>query len=188
MPYCVPTLSSLLLVLLLLPRISFGGANGPGIGTTVTDPAIGVGSGWVTFQWNGSGQPFDLQGSFTFSSLATTTLTVTDSFCPGDQFTIFDFGVPIGTTNLVPSSNTCSITDPDVSLASPIFSHGKFTLAAGAHSITIQTITNPFVTGGAFLRVDPAVGATPVPPTLILALTGLLAAALYLMWRRTATA
>lgn len=175
--------SPVLLGLLLLAQISFANTNGFGIGVAA-DPAITVGSGWFRFSWIGVGQPFNLEGSITFNSPAATKLTVTDSFCPGDQFTVFDFGVPIGTTNLVPSSNNCSISDPDASLANPIFSHGTFTLAPGPHSITVQTITNPNSAGAAFLRVDLAVPSTPIPPTILLVLTGLLGACLYLMWRR----
>jgi hypothetical protein len=174
-----------MLAVLLLPEISFADTNGYRISAAV-DPAITVGSGWFNFTWTGAGQPFDSQGSITYNSPTATKLTVTDSFCPGDQFTVFDFGVPIGTTNLVSSVGSCTISDPDASLASPIYSHGTFTLAPGPHSITIQTITNPFGTGGAFLRVDQVVSTTPIPPTMLLVLTGLLGASLYLLWRRNA--
>ena len=186
MPNRALGISVVMLAVLLLTQILFASPNGFGVSVAV-NPAITVGSGWVRFTWSGPGQPFDLEGSFTYNSPTATKLTVTDSFCPGDQFTVFDFGVPIGTTNLVSSSNNCGITNPDASLTNPIFSHGTFTLAPGAHSITIQTVTNPFPDGGAaFLRVDQVVSTTPIPPTILLVLTGLLGASLYLLWRRNA--
>ena len=185
MPNRALGLSVGMLAVLSLPQISFADTNGYGISVAV-NPAITVGSGWFRFTWSGAGQPFDLEGSITYNSPTATKLTVTDSFCPGDQFTVFDFGVPIGTTNLVSSVGSCAITDPDASLASPIYTHGTFTLAPGPHSITIQIITNPFAAGGAFLRVDQVVSTTPTPPTILLVLTGLLGASLYLLWRRNA--
>ena len=167
--------------LCLLPRTSLAGDNGYSPASSI-DPPIVVGGGWSLFTWTTAAQSFNVEGPFTFSSTGSTVVTVTDDFCPGDQFNVYDFGVLIGTTNAVPSSNNCPSLTPDAALASPVYSHGRFTLGPGNHSITLQTIVNPFNTGGAYLRVDPTPPATPLPPTFLLALLGLSGS--YLLMRR----
>lgn len=127
--------------------------------TTKNDPLIIVGAGWYQFDWNTSGEPFDQEGAFTFSSSETTILTVTDSFCPGDQFLIYDYGTPIGDTNPVAINASCPGLSPDVALSNSTYSHGTFVLKPGNHSITLQTITNPFPPGTGYLRVDPFAGS-----------------------------
>src|ERR1039458_6149870 len=108
------TLSRYRLLLLVGPlffinNLSFAQVNSARtVQPDVSDPPINVGAGWSQFDWDGSGQPFDYEGAFTFTSAATTLLTVTDSFCPGDQFRIYDFGLPIGNTNPVAVSSVCT--------------------------------------------------------------------------------
>ncbi len=83
------------------------------------------------------------------------TLTVTDAFIYGDVFEVFDFGVSIGTTSTVPTTNGSCGDNPDVCLADPLASHGVFQLKAGPHEITIKVVTTPYVLGAAYFRVDP---------------------------------
>jgi pimeloyl-ACP methyl ester carboxylesterase len=124
------------------------------------DPAITVGVGWTSttqsppaFFWSGD-PAFDSEGAFTFTAQKTTLLNVTDDFCPGDQFRVYDFGTPIGDTPPVAISYTCAVLGPAAASANPAYSHRTFVLGPGGHSITLQTITNPFGGGRAYLRVD----------------------------------
>jgi len=129
--------------------------NGPTV-PPADDPPLIVNSGWQQFSWGGPGTPFDNQGAFTLTAGVGTVLKVTDAFCKGDQFRVFDNGVQIFDTSLVPVDLACSVSigDPDVAFADPTYSKGSIALASGVHSITIQTIINPFLSGAAFIRAD----------------------------------
>ncbi|MFN2608945.1 MAG: calcium-binding protein [Acidimicrobiales bacterium] len=140
--------------------------NGPHPPAVADDPPITPGSGFQSFSWPGGGTPFDAEGPFTYSAAAPSVVTVTDAFCKGDQFQVFDNGVAIGTTSSVPVDSSCGVagttSDPDVAVHDIGYSHESFLLPAGNHSITIQTIVNPFPGGGAaFLRVDTCTVFTP---------------------------
>ena len=145
------------------------------------DPPVTVGGGWQHFSWENGPGVFNTEGAFTFSSASATTLTITDTGVDGDQFSVFDFGLLIGTTS-VPANDGFdneSLTY-DQCLADSRYSHGYFGLGAGNHSITIETIqvANGFTFGGAGFRVD------VVPEPSVLALLSLAAGAL-LIRRRT---
>jgi hypothetical protein len=101
-------------------------------------------------------------------------VTIVDAFLKGDIFTLYDFGVPVGSTTLVPNLGTGTETDPDLALLDFGYSRGTFGLGAGAHSLTIQVALNALdSTGGAaYFRVDPC--GIPVPPTVYLLGTSLL--------------
>ena len=112
----------------------------------------------------GTWQPFSfgVTGStatgspFTFSSPTAAVVTVTDAFCGGDRFTVSDGATVLGTTSLVPVEGCpgTGITDPDLALASPVYSHGFFAVGAGAHSIGVVVSTSPYGSGGAYIRYD----------------------------------
>lgn len=130
------------------------------------DPPVIVGAGWSTteqtppaFFW-GANPGFDSEGAFTFSAPTTTLLNITDDFCPGDQFRVYDFGVSIGDTPPVAISYSCPVLGPAAASLNPAYSHRTFVLGPGSHSITIQAITNPFGGGRAYLRVDSFSGIT----------------------------
>jgi hypothetical protein len=93
---------------------------------------------------------------FTFSSSTATVVTVTDAFCGGDRFTVSDGATELGTTSVVPVEGCpgTGITDPDLALASPVYSHGFFAVGAGAHSIGVVASTSPYDGGGAYIRYD----------------------------------
>ena len=84
-------------------------------------------------------------------------LSVTDAFLQdGEQFEIFDFGASVGTTSVGgPTGQQCAPndTDPEDCFADPDSASGMFNLAAGAHSITIQTIAGTTV-GAAYFKID----------------------------------
>ena len=139
--------------------------NGP-IGPEQIDPPIVVDAGWSVefdrpplFTWadfSGTGAAvFNREGPFTYESATPTLVNITDAFCRGDVFRIYDFGVPIGDTSSVPvDTSNCSPIDPNITFDDPTYSRGRFLVGPGAHSITIQTIVNPLSFGAGFIKVD----------------------------------
>src|SRR5947209_4479062 len=123
-------------------------------GVAASDPLLVVGEGWSpttdeppAFFWTGTGQPFNDEGPYTFSSSLITVLSVTDDFQCGDRFLVFDNGVALGDTSVAAVDPTCLEVGPDDAFASPAYSHGTFLLPPGAHAITIQVIVNAFSGG-----------------------------------------
>jgi hypothetical protein len=103
----------------------------------------------------GTWEPFFF-GS-TGSTASGSPFTFTSAYCRGDRFTVSDGTTTLGTTTLVAVDLACStvVSDPDVALADPGYSSGRFVVGAGAHSIGIVASTSPFDGGGtAFLRFD----------------------------------
>jgi len=167
--------------IVMLASCELAGAAGPnGSGGPSGDPPITINAGWYAtsiavppaFFWGSGPQPFanlDGEGSpipFTFSSGTDTILRITDDFCRGDQFKVFDGTIEpvvIGTTLFVPTV-PCSGTGQDeqgpaAAFLDPTYSSGAFRLPAGSHAITIQVITSPFFGGRGYIRID-----SPVPP------------------------
>lgn len=97
-------------------------------------------------------------------------LTVTDAFISGDAFEVFDYGVSIGSTPLVPH-DIIGGSDPAITSLSPDFSHGIFLLGAGDHSITIKLI-DMWGAGAGYFRVDSAGPAIPAPGAILLGTLG----------------
>jgi hypothetical protein len=108
---------------------------------------------------------------WTFTCATSCTLVVTDGFSSVDQFQFFDNLVSLGLTSApTPGSNcggavlTC--------LGDAAFSHGSFSLAAGAHSITGIATLSPLQAGAAFFIVRAQ--AVPELSTILLLGMGLL--------------
>jgi hypothetical protein len=124
---------------------------------------------------------------WTYTAATATNVKITDSFTAGDMFNLYDNNVFIGTTSPVPTTATgTNNPSADADYLDPLLSHGLFTLAAGPHSLTIQTfqvyagaenLGSPV--GVAYFRVDPS--AVPLPPSAWLLGSGLLG---LLGWRR----
>jgi hypothetical protein len=132
----------------------------------VDDVAIAIDGGWYTFSWSGVGPVFAVEGAFTFTAGGDVEVKVTDDFCKGDRFRIYDFGVPVGDTSLVatgPCPNDPFSVGPDAAFVDPTYSSGTFPLGPGSHSITIEVITNPFGSGDGYIRVDSAGPTIPLP-------------------------
>jgi hypothetical protein len=118
-----------------------------------TPVAIGT---WEPFFFGSTGSTA-FGSPFTFTSSGAAVVTVTDAYCRGDRFTVSDGASTLGTTTPVAVDLACDpvVSDPDVALADPGYSSGRFVVGAGAHSIGIVASTSPFGTGGtAFLRFD----------------------------------
>jgi len=152
------------LAALLAPGTAVAGRmNGAHAADTTRRPVgtpIEVDAGWrdtfrspPAFFWDGPGPVFNADGPFTYTSDVPTILKVTDSFCPGDRFRVFDNGAPIGDTT-DSARGRCRHVGPHEAFRSSRYSHGAFELAPGEHVIAIQLIRNPFSGGRGFLRVD----------------------------------
>jgi hypothetical protein len=115
-----------------------------------------AGGSWQSFFFGSQGSTA-IGSPFTFTTSAAAVVTVTDAFCRGDRFNISDGATTLGTTSLVAVDLACSspVSDPDVALANPGYSSGRFVVGVGAHSIGIVASTAPFEgLGGAFIRYD----------------------------------
>jgi len=131
------------------------------IGGTPVDAPIGVGAGWRSFVWYGSGPVFNVEGPFTVESPSRLIVRVTDDYCRGDVFRVFDNGDPVGETPWVPVGG-CEFRGPDAAFLDPSYSSGAFPIGTGPHAIAIQVITNPFASGEGYLRVDVDDSAVPM--------------------------
>lgn len=130
-----------------------------GSGAVQDDPPIVPGAGWFptgatppAFFFGGTGS-FNNEGPFTFSSATPAVVSVTDDFFKGDRFRVFDFGVALGDTQVVPTVTGPSV-GPVAAFSDPTFSHGSFLVGPGAHAITIQALASPFGAGAGYIRVD----------------------------------
>ncbi|MCW5853876.1 MAG: hypothetical protein KIT87_27660, partial [Anaerolineae bacterium] len=116
--------------------------------------ALTVGGGWTGFEFGDVGTT---AGPIAFTSASPIVLKVTDAYCAGDRFRIYDNGQLLGDTSSNPLA-WCDFpgrtVDPVTAFTSWYYSHGEFALPAGPHSITIQMLAAPFGPGGAFLRAD----------------------------------
>ncbi|MEO8083284.1 MAG: proprotein convertase P-domain-containing protein [Ardenticatenales bacterium] len=115
----------------------------------------------IAFGFNGPGST--VPGSIDFSHPTNVTVRITDGFCTGDSFRLYDAGrVVLETPRVANDAPNCTVFEDDPSQAfdSPLFSHGEVVLPAGSHSLTIQAIDSPYGTGAGFLEVahlDPTV-------------------------------
>ena len=127
-------------------------------------PTLAVDGGWVSFLWHGEKDKFafNQEGAFEFHADGPVALRITDDFCTGDQFRIYDNGVELGSddgkrlgrpTFDVAKSGGMNLVPGDA-FADPQWSSGIYQLAPGDHEIVVQVIANPFAMGRAYLRVD----------------------------------
>lgn len=124
-----------------------------------------VDAGWQQFTTEGGVGGGSVDGPYTFESTKLTKLTVTDSFCHGDEFSVFDNDVLIGSTSEIPAElRTCptrfylsAIARADVSMTDPTFSQGAFYVGPGSHSLEFvnKAIWNGTDSGSdAFFRLE----------------------------------
>lgn len=126
---------------------------------------ITVDSGWQSFITGGGIDGASIAGPWVFTSTTVAKVTVTDAFCHGDEFRVYDKDVLLGETSEVASEfPACpfelffpAIARADAALADPTFSQGVFFIAPGTHAIEFENkaLWSDTSTGtGAFFRVD----------------------------------
>jgi hypothetical protein len=126
---------------------------------------ITVDSGWQSFITGGGLDGASIAGPWVFTSTTVAKITVTDAFCHGDEFRVYDKDVLLGETSEVASEfPACpfelffpALARADAALADPAFSHGIFFVAPGSHAIEFENkaLWSETSTGtGAFFRVD----------------------------------
>jgi hypothetical protein len=124
-------------------------------------------AGWQQFTTEGGVGGASVDGPYLFQSTKMTKVTVTDSYCHGDEFSVFDNGARIGDTSVIPAElNTCparfyssDIARADASMADPTFGHGVFYVGPGSHSLEFvnKAIWNGTDSGSvAFFRLETA--------------------------------
>jgi hypothetical protein len=126
---------------------------------------ITVDSGWQSFITGGGVDGASTAGPWVFTSTTVAKVTVTDAFCRGDEFRVYDRDVLLGETSEVESEfPACpfelffpALARADAALADPGFSHGVFFVAPGTHAIEFENkaLWSETTSGtGAFFRVD----------------------------------
>lgn len=124
-----------------------------------------VDAGWQQFTTEGGVGGDSVDGPYLFESTKLTKVTVTDSFCHGDEFSVFDNGVLLGNTSEIPAElHTCptrfylsAIARADASMTDPTFSQGAFYVGPGSHSLEFvnKAIWNGTDSGSvAFFRLE----------------------------------
>ena len=154
----------------------------PGVARAVPMPLDGT---WITLdEFMDEGDFFS--GAWEWSSPVAVVFDITDYLVVTDVFEVYDGGVLVLTTPVLPNWDVLGggpfdspyTSDPDVAWATPEFSKGSILFAPGNHSITIRDIGIPPLDDGDFGDGTVAFRASPVPePTGLLllgsALTGL---------------
>jgi hypothetical protein len=124
-----------------------------------------VDAGWQQFTTEGGVGGGSVDGPYVFDTTNLTKVTVTDSFCHGDELSVFDNGVLIGNTSEIPAElHTCptrfylsNIARADISMTDPTFSQGSFYVGPGSHSLEFvnKAIWNDTDSGTvAFFRLE----------------------------------
>ncbi len=120
----------------------------------LSDGTIGylpVNSGWASF-------PFGHVNSSTHIAMnlfCSGYLNITDIFCSGDQFAIYDNGVYVTKTS-DPVFNDCksNTTDPNYAQRHHEWSSDSIKLHPGFHNITLRVLKAPYGYGTGAIRVD----------------------------------
>ncbi len=126
-------------------------------------------NGFYAFSFGGP-KSYSYQ-SFFVKLHKTAFLSITDCYCPGDTFQVFDNGVPLLVTmNPEDGPYACEIpyylTDAWSCFVGAYHSKGSAILNPGYHNITIATINSHLGGGTGFLRIDTSCTPTneqPVP-------------------------
>jgi hypothetical protein len=110
---------------------------------------------WLHFEVGRTGST---TGAFTFFSGTPVLLRVTDAYCRGDEFRVFDRGFALFNTSIVATDPRCD-DEPEAMTGGtawrdPSYSKGRFLLQPGSHSVKIRITDSPFGAAGAFLRID----------------------------------
>lgn len=152
----------------LIMTIGVGAASAatdPGVGVGTPHPAtdVSVDAGWQEFITLGIGLGSE-KGPYNFTSNSVVKITVTDAFCHGDEFGVYDNNVLLGDTSKVTPDVVCAfklffpaIARADAAILDPGYSQGTFFVAPGEHSLDFvnRVLWNDTAAGtGAYFRAD----------------------------------
>lgn len=136
---------------------------GVGVGTPHPPTNVTVDAGWQDFITLGIGIGSE-KGPYNFSSTSVVKITVTDAFCHGDEFGVYDKNVLLGDTSKVVPDVVCSfrlyfpaVARADAAILDHGYSQGTFFVAPGEHSLDfVNTVLwNDTAAGtGAYFRLD----------------------------------
>lgn len=140
-------------------------ATDPGVGVGTPHPAtdVTVDAGWQEFITDGIGIG-STKGPWNFTSTSVVKITVTDAFCHGDEFGVYDNGALLGDTSEVTPDVVCPFklffpasARADAAILDPGYSQGTFYVAPGEHSLDMvnRVLWTPTAAGtGAYFRLD----------------------------------
>lgn len=111
---------------------------------------VAVDSGWQPFIFTNRG----FRQVFHYISPSTSRFSVTDAFCAGDSFAVYDNKELLGVTPAVVASCDKHTSDPQVAFNSTEWSHGGFVTEPGERFFAVMLLESPFSAGKAFVRVD----------------------------------
>jgi hypothetical protein len=124
---------------------------------STADTSLSFGQ-WTSFNIVDRAGSFNLEGAFTFWSRHPVLLRVTDGFCRGDRFRVYDRGWPIFLTSKVAIDPSCDdipfVTSPFTAWQDQTYSKGRFLLQPGFHRVRIQIVTSPFGGASAWLHAS----------------------------------
>lgn len=138
-------------------------ANAEILNMNATDATVGLPNpfvhlhfdeGWTKFKFGAANST--VWSKFIIKNDRAAILKVTDYYCSGDSFEVFDNGVSVGRTSQTVFDNCTSTTcDPDYAYGHKPWSSFSMSLAPGAHNITLKVLTSPYNEGFAAIRIDP---------------------------------
>lgn len=126
---------------------------------------LGLDSGWFKFFFGQAGDPTAYV--FRLASDDYVQISITDAYCPGDDWDVHIDGRYLLTTPRVPTRHCASWVDnPEKAFYNPIWSSTKFMLPGGGASnkgfnLTLWTKDSPYNGGAAFIRADSRVVSCP---------------------------
>jgi hypothetical protein len=149
-----------LIALSLMPAASAAPSRANGVRATsgrsiAARSAVEFGR-WNDFYWGGPGSVASPR-RIRFATEGAVVFTLTDVFCTGDRFDVYD-GVELLGHTTRPASTNCNADwrgSPNKALVDPNFSHARYALAAGSHAIQIVATRSPWGGGGGSYRIDP---------------------------------
>lgn len=120
----------------------------------IAEPLV-IGHPWKYFVFTNTGSYSNKRYEFTLSTIAY--LEITDLFCKGDAFGIFDHSSLLATTPLVPVTCNSPTSDPDVAYPDASYSSWRVLLGSGNHNISIVVVNSPYSAGTGAIRLATAV-------------------------------
>ncbi len=137
--------------------------SGVGVGTPHPATDVAVDAGWQDFITLGIGIGSE-KGPYNFTSTSVVKVTVTDAFCHGDEFGVYNNGTLLGNTSKVIPDVVCTfrlyfpaVARADAAILDPGYSQGTFFVAPGEHSLDFVNtmLWNSTAAGtGAYFRLD----------------------------------